>query len=225
MSRVSLLLGLLMCAGAGDAVTGATPAAAPEQACQSLAEYHRLDFWIGSWDVFVDGQLDGHNEVSRILGGCVIQESWRDVAGYEGRSWFYVDPASHRLKQIWITSMALQPGGVKEKQEVTFEATRAARFEGLVRGVGGDMLHDRTTLTAQTDGTVRQQIELSRDGVRYRTLYDALYRPAQPPAGTAGAADVNEFAALRSGDPACLRWSHLLHPKVSPENKIPPCRL
>src|SRR5579859_5437965 len=101
MSRTRLVaLGILLCF-AGTAIGAGEPAAAPAQGCLSLAEYHRLDFWIGSWDVYVDGELDGHNEVNRILEGCAIQENWTDIAGYQGKSWFYLDPVSHRFKQVW----------------------------------------------------------------------------------------------------------------------------
>ena len=50
-------------------------------------------------------------------------------------------------------------------------------FQGELEGSNGTIYYDRTTLTALPDHTVRQEIQISRDGVNWRTAFDAIYRP------------------------------------------------
>ena len=33
-------------------------------------------------------------------------EEWRDAMGGEGRSLFYMEPGTHRWKQVWVTDDA-----------------------------------------------------------------------------------------------------------------------
>jgi hypothetical protein len=181
-------LGLLLSAAAAAGVTrfgaGQSPGSAhsPEAAaaaggCSGRVANHRLDFWIGDWQVYAGGALDGTNHIASILDGCAVQEEWTDRSGYQGRSWFYVDPATGRLKQVWLTSRAAQLGGTKEKMEMPGGAPRTVQFQGTLIGNSGGEIIDRTTLTLQLDGTVRQVIEISKDGAgTWKIVYDALYR-------------------------------------------------
>jgi hypothetical protein len=133
------------------------PRAAPLERCDSPA-YHRLDFWLGEWDVTdARGAYDGTNVVERTLSGCAIAEHWRDANGRSGESLFHVDRASGAWRQTWATD----EGSSKEKREVDAPAG-AVRFEGA---------RDRTTLTPLADGRVEQVIE-SRDG---RASWTGIY--------------------------------------------------
>ena len=162
-------------AGAGTVRLAAAAAAAG--GCSGRIANHKLDFWLGDWNVYAGGSLDGTNHIVSILGGCAVQEEWTDSTGYQGRSWFYVDPASGRLKQVWLTSRAEQLGGTKEKTELPGSGPRSVQFQGVLVTESGSRIVDRTTLTQKTDGTVRQVIELSRDKERTWTIaYDAIYR-------------------------------------------------
>ena len=153
------------------------PEAGKAGGCAGRVANHRLDFWLGDWKVYAGGALDGTNHIVSILDGCAVQEEWTDSSGYQGRSWFYVDPATGRLKQVWLTSRAEQLGGTKEKTELPGTEPRSVQFQGVLVGDSGRAIVDRTTLTLQRDGTVRQVIEISNDGERTWTIgYDAIYR-------------------------------------------------
>jgi hypothetical protein len=152
-------------------------AAAAASGCSGRVANHRLDFWLGDWNVYSGGTLDGTNHIASILDGCAVQEEWTDSMGYQGRSWFYVDPTTGRLKQVWLTSHAEQFGGTKEKTELPGGGPRTVQFQGVLIGNSGGQIVDRTTLTLEADGTVRQVIEISKDGERTWTIgYDAIYR-------------------------------------------------
>lgn len=145
--------------------------------CADDPAFARLDFWVGEWDVDVGGRIVGHNRIEKALGGCAVLEFWTDVQGGEGRSLFYYIPALEQWRQVWVTPSARTPGGVKEKRLIETFADGAVRFQGEIPVAGGGSYLDRTTLTPRTDGSVRQHIEISRDGGKtWTTTFDAAYR-------------------------------------------------
>jgi len=148
--------------------------------CEDAALYHQLDFWVGEWDVYVGKNLVGHDRVEKVLAGCAVIENWSSAAGDEGKSLFFVDYDRH-WAQVWVTGMALMPGGVKEKVMVDDPPAGTVRFQGVIRHPEAGSWLDRTTLTPHDDGTVSQLIEVSRDGgTTWNPTFDALYRPAAP---------------------------------------------
>jgi hypothetical protein len=173
LGTASLALGLSGQAGAQS--TDAVPA--PHASCSADPAYHLLDFWIGSWEVYAGTTLDGHDRVSRILGGCALTEEWTDTGGGKGLSLFYLEPASGRWHQVWVTDRANLAGGLKEKILVEQLPGGGVRFQGTITGPRGRSYLDRTTLTPRPSGEVHQVIEASTDsGATWRSLYDAIYR-------------------------------------------------
>ena len=150
---------------------------APAPSCASQPLFAALDFWVGDWTVWVGSQQAGTNRITKILGGCAVTEEWQATGGGEGRSLFYVPPAARHWQQVWVTGNALAPGGTKEKTQLDASLPGGAvRFQGTIRNGDREWL-DRTTLTPQDDGTVRQHIEISVDGgATWRTTFDAVYR-------------------------------------------------
>ena len=147
------------------------------QECRQSPRMHALDFWIGRWDVSQGGQLVGTNTIESTLDGCAILEHWRDVEGGEGTSLFYYDQSADAWKQVWITDQALRLGGTKEKiEQKEYTSSSRIRFQGI----------DRTTLTREADGKVRQLIESpAEDGKTWRTTFDAIYQPSSSKSGAA----------------------------------------
>ena len=159
---------------AGERAAGAQ-AEAP--ACGADPAFARLDFWVGDWEVFVGDWKVGDDLVEKVQSGCAITEQWRATDGSAGQSLFYVDPASRRWHQVWVTGRALAPGGVKEKRLVETTTDGGLRFQGQVRDTAGNAWLDRTTLSPLPGGGVRQRIEMSTDeGVNWKTTFDAVYR-------------------------------------------------
>ena len=158
-----------------------TSAAQSEQAggtppsCSDTGEYAELDFWLGDWQVHTtDGQLAGTNRIEKILNGCAILEHWTSAGGSVGKSLFYIWKGDWR--QVWVTEMASWTGGTKEKHQVIIEPEPGIRFQGKIPLPDGNAYLDRTTLTRQDDGSVRQLIEISMDdGVTWKSSFDAVY--------------------------------------------------
>lgn len=159
--------------------TGPLAAQQPAPACAEVPLLAALDFWVGEWTVWVGPRQVGTNTIAKVLDGCALTEQWRSSEGGEGRSLFYVPPRADRWRQVWVTGSALATGGTKEKTQLLVELPGGAvRFQGEIPTAGGSYL-DRTTLTPNPDGTVRQLIEVSTDrGMTWRTVFDAIYRPA-----------------------------------------------
>ena len=154
-----------------------TTAPATVQSCVTDAGFHTLDFWLGTWRVSVDGKYDGTDTVTKILNGCAVIEDWRDVGGSRGKSLFYYDPFAKEWTQVWITEEATVRGGLKVKKLIATYPGQGTRFQGMLPGPPGSRtILDRTTLRPESDGTIRQVIEISIDGgTTWRRTYDALY--------------------------------------------------
>jgi hypothetical protein len=150
----------------------ARPQQPPPRSCDGPL-YRLLDFWVGSWDVFLpDGKKAGTNRIEKALAGCAIFEHWQDTAGGGGKSLFYAAGLQPVWKQVWVTDS----GSIKEKQLIEQLPGGALRFQGTLPRAGGDTVLDRTTLTPQDAGRVRQLIEQSDDnGVTWRTTFLGLY--------------------------------------------------
>ena len=149
-------------------------------ACEEAPRFHRLDFWVGDWDVFTGEKKAGTNRIEKILKGCAIIENWTGTGGSEGKSLFYYNSAMGKWKQVWITQQATRPGGMKEKTLIKEFEDGGVRFQGEITLPNGRTYLDRTTLTPLEEGKVRQVIETSRDGGKtWRVGFDAVYVPVK----------------------------------------------
>jgi hypothetical protein len=141
-------------------------------ACDSMPAYHVLDFWVGDWDVFAGDRKVGTNRIEKVADGCALIENWTDGGGGEGKSLFYYQRVRQDWRQVWVDA-----GGVKEKHIVARYPDGGVRFQGELPRANGVFVLDRTTLTPNADGTVRQVIEQSSDGGKtWTTGFDAIYR-------------------------------------------------
>lgn len=177
MSAALLVLWLVVI----PAVQSPESAAAP--ACRDAPGYSRLDFWVGEWDVYWNGQKVGTNRISKILSGCAIEEEWVDVEGGRGKSLFYFNPRERTWKQVWITDHATRRGGTKEKTLTTEVEGGGLRFEGELP-IRTARVRDRTTLWPLKNGRVRQLIEFSEDdGATWKLSFDGEYVRVEAPGG------------------------------------------
>lgn len=146
------------------------------RSCASEPAFALLDFWLGHWDVFIEGQQVGENRIEKILGGCAVIEDWTDARGRRGHSLFYFQPATRTWKQVWVTDQALGRGGLKEKELIAHLPDGSVRFQGSISLKSGESYLDRTTLTPVGPGEVRQVIEISTDdGQSWQATFAGRY--------------------------------------------------
>lgn len=146
------------------------------KSCLDDPGYHELDFWLGTWDVQIDGKTVGTNRIERILRGCAVMEHWESSRGDKGKSLFTYDRINETWKQVWVTDGAFSPGGLKEKVLIERFDDGGMRFEGQILLDNGDAYLDRTTLRPLPGGKVHQLIEISYDdGFNWTPTFDAIY--------------------------------------------------
>ena len=168
-------LTLVFCFVARDAASQSPSSGAPVP-CEKNPAYHKLDFWVGQWDVYdlKSNTKDGTNRIEKILNGCALIENWKEASdGSEGKSLFYYQPVKAEWRQVWVTDA----GPMKEKSEQSAYHGPGIRFQGEIPHRDGTSHLDRTTLVPLPHDLVRQTIEISRDGGKtWEIVFDAEYR-------------------------------------------------
>jgi tetratricopeptide (TPR) repeat protein len=141
--------------------------------CQSRAESHLFDFWIGEWDVTSpQGQPAGRSSVQQILSQCVIFENWTDRQGGQGKSFNAYNVDYNMWQQFWTD----QYGRVTEYRESERTPEKGLRFLAH-QGAPQHQTLIRMTFTPIDPKTVRQFGETSTDGGKtWTTSFDLYYR-------------------------------------------------
>jgi hypothetical protein len=162
----------------------ALPAHAQPWDCGSERMNRELDFWIGDWDVYADGELAGRNRIEPSLDGCVLIERWTSAAGASGVSLNWVDRSTGstpRWRQLWVD----QHGMTLDYTHGEY-AEGAMRFQGHTVGEDGERVVQRLTLIQVAPDTVRQQFASSTDGgENWESGWEGLYvrRGSMQPVG------------------------------------------
>jgi tetratricopeptide (TPR) repeat protein len=138
--------------------------------CAFMAEASQFDFWLGEWVVEAGGQQVGKSRIEKILGGCVVLESWEGASGVTGKSFNLYDRTRKQWRQTWVDS-----SGEQTDYAGTFSAG-AMRFEADAVSPAGQKVKRRMVFTQPGPGKVRQLIEDSADGGKTWTAsFDGLY--------------------------------------------------
>ena len=140
--------------------------------CVNNPESHRLDFWVGEWNVTnVTGQPAGVNSVQKILGDCVVFENWTDAQGGQGKSINAFNRVLGQWQQFWMD----QYGSVTEYRSSEWVGS-SLRYSASTTNRQGQQVLLRMTFTPLDANTVRQQGETSLDGGKTWTPgYDLRY--------------------------------------------------
>lgn len=118
------------------------------------APFRDFDFWLGTWEVRTpDGELAGTNRITSEAGGCLIYESWTDTAGETGHSMNFVDRATGRWRQVWVSS------GITLDYSGGLDENGVMRLEGEIAYAENPDRNGpfRGAWTLQEDGTVLQE--------------------------------------------------------------------
>lgn len=140
--------------------------------CLSDENFRHFDFWIGEWEVFVNGQKVGENSITMANGGCAIHESYTTGnRNFTGQSINYYDKQDQKWHQVWVGS----GGGVLDYTEID-KAEGMLQFQCDFLNPQGELSYSRLTFTANEDGTVRQFFENSSDGKNWAPGFDGIYK-------------------------------------------------
>lgn len=143
--------------------------------CMADERHHAFDFWIGDWNVTQNGQFAGTNNISAILGHCVIFEDWESAAGTKGKSFNYYDPGEDHWRQIWVsdTGPVVEFTGEARDGGIFYTAKTTNPADGAVT-------HHKFEFTQYENGDVRQFWQTSTDGGEtYSIIWDGRYAPKE----------------------------------------------
>lgn len=113
--------------------------------------FRQFDFWVGEWEVFTpDEQKAGENVITVEENGCLLVERWTSAQGGTGQSYNYVDLATNKWRQIWVSA-----GGTIDYSGGLNKAGAMA-LKGEIAYPGGTTAPFKGVWTLQDDGTVRQ---------------------------------------------------------------------
>jgi len=151
------------------------PPSASARPCEAAAELVQFDFWLGTWDVFLeDGRPAGVNTITKEQAGCLLVERWTSIRGGTGTSLNYFDPGTGEWVQTWVGadgSVIDLRGGLQEDGSML--------LDGFIQYVGRDTRNRlRGRWTPLDDGRVSQFFEESEDGGRtWSEWFLGFYNP------------------------------------------------
>jgi len=141
----------------------------------TTAEYRQFDFWVGDWDVQVQGQPAGHNLVTLEQDGCLLVEHWKaSTGGQTGTSFNYYDVRDKKWHQLYLDNSG-----------------NAGAFPAMAGDLVGDKMIlvtdpkvspvSRWTWYVVGPGKVRQMAEQSTDGQKtWSVIWDSIYVKTAP---------------------------------------------
>lgn len=154
------------------ATSATATGAEQEPSCGPDANYAAFDFWLGQWEVFVDGSKVGDNVISREEGGCLLLERWTDVQGNTGQSYNFYNPDTGLWRQVWVSrTMTIDyAGGPTDDGSMQLEGT-------ITYFQNGRSLPFLGRWTPLDDGSVLQYFEqLDADSGEMVPIFSAIYR-------------------------------------------------
>jgi hypothetical protein len=166
---------------AGIAALGvsAVARAAPAQTARACTgrEHRQFDFFLGDWDTYDVAdttRVIARNQVTRMLGGCAIRESYEQRDGLVGESFSLYDSSRGAWHQSWATNrggLLLLDGNFEGGRMVlTADERHADGSSSRLRGVWW-----------REGRTVRERAERSTDGGKTWTpVFDIVFRPHRP---------------------------------------------
>ena len=139
--------------------------------CNNSAVHRQFDFWLGEWEVHDgEGTLGGHNRISSLQKGCVLDEQWQSVHGGSGQSLNYYSAETGLWRQLWVdagASIIDISGGMKDGSMV---------LEGSIYYLTASTSRPfRGTWTPLDDGRVRQFFQEQDAQGQWQTWFEGFY--------------------------------------------------
>ncbi|HEV2911884.1 MAG TPA: tetratricopeptide repeat protein [Pyrinomonadaceae bacterium] len=138
--------------------------------CMFSTEARQFDFWVGEWDVQLNGQQVGTSSVQRILNGCVVFENWASGLGGTGKSFNFYDSSTSRWQQTYVDSTGTVLNFYGEYRD------NALRYTAETHAKDGSKTLHKLTFFNLGPQRVRQLWEQSTDdGKTWNTVWDGIY--------------------------------------------------
>lgn len=139
--------------------------------CGDGEMFKKLDFWVGEWKVLnPQGQVAGHNKITKILDDCALLEEWTGSGPSTGKSLNFYHPVKKHWQQVWVNNFGspLELIGVPGKDLMT--------YTGVSVNPQGKQVLNEMVLSKVNDDEVRQLWRQSPDdGKTWNTVFDGRY--------------------------------------------------
>ncbi len=139
--------------------------------CASTA-HDEFDFWLGDWEVYQTeaDTLVGRNSITKTLNGCVVEEHWKSLGGFEGKSFNTYDTVQKTWHQTWVDV----GGNTFQFSGKLVEGNMVMTGKGTT---GGKTYAFEMTYYPQENGDVRQVWKANEEGkTEWATWFDGMYK-------------------------------------------------
>ena len=143
-------------------------------------KYKKLDFFIGTWDVYTGDNYAykvAVDTVTKFYGGCSIDEKFRWLGSdYVGESISFYDNTAQRFRMCW----AGKSGDIRNFEETYSSKDSIQLLAVTVSDSKRTLMHRRMTITYDpSNETLHEYIENSYDlGKTWEPDFDALFKKA-----------------------------------------------
>ena len=183
MTRYQLGLSVAVVAAVACAplhrIAHARPAQAAASPCATDANYQRLAFWVGDWEVLdATGARYATQRVRTAVDACAITAEWTGRVGDKGLGMSAFDRRSGEWRQVYVSNQVPSPTGVLLRKSDQSYSGPGVRFIPLLDPVDGNPARSRVTIMPLSDNRALQLFEDSPDGGKtWHTLFKAEHRP------------------------------------------------
>lgn len=140
----------------------------------SNTSQHRLfDFWLGEWDVYTNDELVGHNTISLLQDGHLLQENWvSEKENFTGTSYSFYNTKIDQWQQIWVDK-----NGNNLLLKGTFENGKMILSSGIDSYMGEAQSRHRISWMLMPNGDVKQLWESTiDDGKIWSLQFEGIYK-------------------------------------------------
>lgn len=124
--------------------------------CRYADIYKKLDFWLGEWEVFTNGNKVANSLITKSEDDCILFEDYHTLYGFMGRSMNYFDPSDSLYKQRWID--------MRNSHTVFIEEESRDGYLSMVADLPGGARSKMSYTYDEADDSVVQTVETSSDG-------------------------------------------------------------
>ncbi len=163
LNRVALTM-VLSVIGAADALS-AQAAPRTTSPCATSADFQRLAFWIGDWDVFDStGVYYASQRVHAAIDACALTVEWTGRAGDKGFGVSAYDSRARQWKQMYVSNQVPFSSGVKYRTADRGYAGPGVRFVPVFAAGDSTRSQTRVSIVPLANDRVLQLFEDSSDG-------------------------------------------------------------
>ena len=144
--------------------------------CKSDKNSNRFGFWVGDWDVYVNGQKIAQSKISYTHGNCAVLEDYKTLGVIAGNSTSYYDSETQKWKQTYIGAAGRVSHYIESDQPYEGDLQFISKST-IFQGVNSANPWIRMTYFKNEDGSVRQYLETSIDeGKNWTPNFDGIYK-------------------------------------------------